>query len=61
MSGRLQEKLTDAVRGLVDEIMFRFPVSVSEAQRLLADALDANGLQQLVISIVDNKLVSEVK
>jgi hypothetical protein len=59
MSGRLQERLTRTVKDLVDEVQFRFPVDRKAAQEYVADALARQTMVELVVRIVDRRLLED--
>jgi hypothetical protein len=56
---RLNDRLTQTVRDLVDEVLFRFPVDCKEAQRLIADALVRQQTVELVVRIIDTTLLDD--
>lgn len=58
---RLNDRLTQTVRDLVDEVRFRFPVDCRQAQDLVADAIVRQPLIDLVVRIVDQTLLDDLQ
>jgi hypothetical protein len=58
---RLQAGLKNAVRGLIDELMFLLPVDAYEAQRFLTAAFERQEVVKILLTWVELDAMEAVK